>query len=138
MARLRRLAGMLADDRETSQDLLQETLVRTRLAWSRIDRNPRGYATTTMARLAWQLHKRRRQEIALLHRHAGRERVDTDFGRVDDALGIAAAMALLGPRPRAVLVLRYYCDLPEQHIADALGCPRHGEEPGGAWVGSVA
>ena len=32
------------------------------------------------------------------------------------------ALATLPPRQRAVLVLRYYEDLSEQQIADALGC----------------
>lgn len=122
--RLRRLAGMLGGDRETAQDLLQETLVRVGLAWRRIDDRPGAYATTTMSRLAWRAHGRRRRESALLEQRAPREPVDGGFARVDDALGLGAAMARLGPRQRAVLVLRYHCDLSEEQIAEQLGCSR--------------
>lgn len=122
--RLRRLAGMLGGDRETAQDLLQETLVRVGLAWRRIEDQPGGYATTTMSRLAWRMHSRRRRERTELERQAPRERLDSAFDRVDDALGLGAAMARLGPRQRAVLVLRYHCDLSEEQIAEQLGCSR--------------
>jgi RNA polymerase sigma-70 factor (sigma-E family) len=41
---------------------------------------------------------------------------------VDTLLDLQAAMAALAPRQRAVLVLRYYCDLDVTQTAEALGC----------------
>jgi RNA polymerase sigma factor (sigma-70 family) len=43
-------------------------------------------------------------------------------GDVADRDFLLRALAGLPPRQRAVLVLRYFCDLPEAEIADALGC----------------
>ena len=41
---------------------------------------------------------------------------------LDALLDLQAAMAALAPRQRAVLVLRYYCDLDVAQTAQALGC----------------
>jgi RNA polymerase sigma-70 factor (sigma-E family) len=39
-----------------------------------------------------------------------------------DAVAVRAALARLRPRHRAAVFMRYYLDLPEGDIADALGC----------------
>ncbi len=39
-----------------------------------------------------------------------------------DAIAVRTALARLKPRHRAAVFLRYYLDLPEAAIADALGC----------------
>ena len=41
---------------------------------------------------------------------------------LDALLDLQAAMTALAPRQRAVLVLRYYCDLDVTQTAEALGC----------------
>jgi DNA-directed RNA polymerase specialized sigma24 family protein len=45
--------------------------------------------------------------------------------RPDEAsrLALRAALIALPPRRRAVLVLRYWDDLPIEQVADLLGCP---------------
>jgi len=45
-------------------------------------------------------------------------------GGVADRLVVLAALRVLPPRQRAVVVLRYYDDLSEAQIAAALGCSR--------------
>lgn len=124
MARLTRLAAMLTRDHHAAHDLVQETLVRVGSAWSRIDSdgNPSGFATTTMSRLAWRLSARRRAERSILTRHAPAETTPDAYGQVDDASALQSAMRRLGPRQRAVLVLRFYLDLSEAEVARSLGC----------------
>jgi DNA-directed RNA polymerase specialized sigma24 family protein len=41
---------------------------------------------------------------------------------LDTMLDLQAAITALAPRQRAVLVLRYYCDLDVTQTAEALGC----------------
>jgi RNA polymerase sigma factor (sigma-70 family) len=45
-----------------------------------------------------------------------------DIADHDGALDLRAAVATLPPRQRAVLVLRYFCDLNVDQAAHALGC----------------
>lgn len=121
---LLRLAVMLTGDRTEAEDLLQATLVRTQ---------PHADRIPTMGAPAAYLRK------ALVHEHLsglrrlGR-RVRTssldghDVAGPDDATGADrrdATWRLLGtlpPRQRAVLVLRFYEDLPDRDIAAVLGC----------------
>lgn len=41
-----------------------------------------------------------------------------------DRFAVLAALRTLGDRERAAVVLRYYADLPDEEIADELGCAR--------------
>jgi RNA polymerase sigma factor (sigma-70 family) len=51
------------------------------------------------------------------------ERIGTDpYGQVDQGVPLRAALARLPRRMRAVVVLRYWDDLPEAEVADLLGC----------------
>jgi RNA polymerase sigma factor (sigma-70 family) len=43
-------------------------------------------------------------------------------GDIDDRITLFACLATLPPRRRAVLVLRYFCDLSVEDTAAALGC----------------
>jgi RNA polymerase sigma factor (sigma-70 family) len=43
-------------------------------------------------------------------------------GRVEQHADLIAALSALSQRARAVIVLRYYGDLSEDQVADALGC----------------
>lgn len=124
---LLRTARLLAGgDPHGAEDLLQATLEKTYLAWPRI-RVPaarEAYARKTMARLAVKWNKRPAHRVERLVAEAP-ERApaghdDLPLGRAD----AAAFLQRLSPRQRAVIVLRYYDDLTEEQIADALGCSR--------------
>lgn len=123
MRRLQRLAYMLTGDVEDARDLVQETLLRVGLAWRRIDqdRSPGAYANKVMSRLVWR-QRRRSKQVGELNPASVDVYMRDEFTKVDDASLIRAAMRQLGPRQRAVLALRYYCDLSEAEIASTLEC----------------
>lgn len=121
--RLLRYAYLLTADPDAAQDLLQEVLERLFVAWPRVE-NPLAYARVALARRGadrWS-RRRRRQETALTDQHdVGLPDPSALFDERDQIL---AALAQLGPRQRAVVVLRYLEDLSEADTADMLGISR--------------
>jgi RNA polymerase sigma-70 factor (sigma-E family) len=119
-------AHLLTGDRHLAEDAVQTALAKTVLAWPRLRHkdNPEGYVrraiVTThlnaMRRQSWREQPREK----LPERTDGR-RPDHEF---DERDAMWQALAELPPRQRAVLVLRYYEDLPEADIAEILGCTR--------------
>jgi len=92
--------------------------------WSRIEGSPEAYARRALAHAAisrWRL-RRRRPEVLL----CGLDRADAapgdELAAVDLRDVLVRALLTLPPRQRAVLVLRYFDDLPEAEVAEALGC----------------
>jgi RNA polymerase sigma-70 factor (sigma-E family) len=118
--RLLRSAVLLLGDREDAEDLLQDVLERMYTAWPRID-DPMAYAHRAVSRAAinrWRRRRRRPQVPLGTH----------DVATPDPTAGVSErepvldALRRLPARQRAVLVLRYFEDLSEAQIADALGC----------------
>lgn len=123
LPRLLRLGQLLSGSPHDAWDLAQETLVRVGLAWSRVDAhgNPAAYAQRTLVRLHVSRWRQLRREVGA--RFLRDESVDVvQFGAVDDAAELAQALATLGPRQRAAVVLRYFDDLSVADVADRLGC----------------
>ena len=120
---LLRTAHLLTGDRGHAEDLLQHALERTVRHWSRLDGDPEGWVRRTMVNLAtdrWRRHARRVREVGgdLPDRTAGPDAL----GAVEDRQDLVRALSVLTARQRAVLVLRYFDDLPEAQVADLLGC----------------
>jgi RNA polymerase sigma-70 factor (sigma-E family) len=120
------LAHVLTGNPRDAEDLVQTALAATALAWRRLRRkdNPEGYVRRTIVRSHLNVVRRkpwRERPTAELP-----ERVDPEpvADAVDDRDAMWQLLATLPPRQRAVLVLRYYEDLPEADIADVLGCSR--------------
>ena len=120
---LHRTAYLLVGDRGLAQDLLQEALTKTYVAWPRL-RDPRraeAYARKALTTTAITWYRRRSW---------GERPVDTvpERVRVGHADELATkdllwqALQALPPRQRAAIVLRYYEDLTEAQTADVLGC----------------
>jgi RNA polymerase sigma-70 factor (sigma-E family) len=125
---LLRLAVMLTGDRVEAEDLLQTTLLRTQRHADRI---------ATMAAPAAYLRRAMVHEhLSALRRLRSRVRTTPLEGRDAPAGEVAGDIAAgverrdvvwrlltsLPRRQRAVLVLRFYEDLPDREIAEVLGC----------------
>jgi RNA polymerase sigma-70 factor (sigma-E family) len=116
-----RVAYLLTGHREQAEDLLQTALARVALRWRRIRGAPEPYARRVIYHEQvnrWRLRSWGR-ELA-----TGRlpERADPNdrVGDVDLRMALAEALRLLPARQRAVIVLRYYEDLPEREVAALL------------------
>ncbi|MCW2945317.1 MAG: hypothetical protein JWR24_2034 [Actinoallomurus sp.] len=122
---LYRYAYILTGNQHDAEDLVQEALTRTGVAWSRVKRkdDPEAYVRTTMARIMANRWRRPRRERLV----ADAPELPVEDGaldRVADADRLDSALASLPPRMRAVLVLRYVEELSEEETARALGCSK--------------
>ncbi|MEU8267090.1 SigE family RNA polymerase sigma factor [Sphaerisporangium sp. NPDC049002] len=119
---LMRLGFLLTGgDQYAAEDLLQTVLARTAARWARID-EPEAYVRRAMYRQQvswWRLASRRRETVmAETPDVVGRD----DTHAADLKLVLRGALARLTARQRAVLVLRYFEDLPEAEVARIMGC----------------
>ncbi len=120
--RAKRTAFLLTGDAEAAADILHDAFVR--LAGRFIDvRHPdvcAAYLRRTIVSLVRTRHRKALRERKHLVRHG----VSADANEPDLAGDVAMRNALmkLGVRQRTAVVLRYYEDLPEAEIADALRC----------------
>jgi RNA polymerase sigma-70 factor (sigma-E family) len=109
-----RLAVLLTQE-HAAEDLVQDAFAAVYQRWHRLD-EPGAYLRTVLVNAARTQHRRRAREDA---RIAALGPCGSAALHADE---IADALAALPYRQRAVLVLRYYGDLSEREIADALGC----------------
>lgn len=118
---LMRTAYLLTGNSRDAEDLLQDVLAKTYAAWPRIRSTDaaESYVRVALPRAAASWWRRRRREVVVADPpdHAS-SAVDsfTDRSEMWDHL------RALPPRQRAVLVLRYYENLSEAEIAEALRC----------------
>ena len=120
--RLYRQALLLTGDHHLAEDLTQTTYAKMYASWRRVSRadNPVAYARTTLLN-AFLSHRRLRR--------SGELPTDPSLGRESSApeddpttrLDLLAALAVLPPRDRAVLVLRYWEDRSVADTARDLG-----------------
>lgn len=123
---LRRTAYLLCGDWHTADDLVSTALIQLYKHWRRVSAmdNVDAYVRRALLR-TWLNERRRPWRRELLAGASMPDRPAPQRGheaRVTDRLAILAVLAQLPPRRRAVLVLRYFCDLSVEQTADALGC----------------
>lgn len=122
-ATLLHAARLLTGDHHRGEDLVQTALTRVYLKWDRIDA-PLAYARKALVTAHIDSSRRRwwgeRPTETLPEVAAGES---ADVGAADERDELRRLLAGLSPRERAVIVLRYYCDLSEQDAADTLGIP---------------
>ncbi len=116
-----RTAYAMTGHQQTAEDLLQSALAKTAARWGRVT-DPAAYVRRVMyhEQASWWRRKRV-QETELT---PGDDRaVGSDLSH-GPLLRITLLQALqrLGPRQRAVLVLRYFEDLSEREAAQIMGC----------------
>ena len=125
---LLRFAYLLTGDGHLAEDMTQEALVRAHRKWSTItsDAGPEPYVRKAIMRqyLSWR-RRRSSGELPIA------EVPDTpdprqDPGHVAEQVverdEMSGLLATLSRAQRAVVVLRYYEDLPDAEIAGLLGC----------------
>lgn len=126
LPRLWRLGRVLSGRDDDAWDLVQESLVRVGLRWSRVDRdgNPGAYARVCLTRLHLARARRSRRETLV-------DSADLDGPSVGDGLGIESVeladqvwrlLAHLPPRQRAAMALYYLEDMSVHDIATVLRC----------------
>jgi RNA polymerase sigma-70 factor, ECF subfamily len=120
---LLRFGHVLAGDRATAEDLVQIALGRSWRAWRlrRIDNLPAFVRKVMVNRYAsWYRRPGFANEVVSAS-PAGPALAEDEIHRVDDRDEVWRALALLPPRQRAVVILRYYEDKSEQEIAAIMG-----------------
>jgi RNA polymerase sigma-70 factor (sigma-E family) len=124
-----RLAVLLVRDVSLAEEIVQDSFVAVHGRWRRLRDPDRAlaYLRQTVVNRARSALRHR----GVVERHAERQTPLAAAPGVDDHLMVAdrrsavlEALRRLPTRQREVLVLRYYLDLSEAEIADALGISR--------------
>jgi RNA polymerase sigma-70 factor (sigma-E family) len=120
-ALLRTAVYLCAGDQAAADDLMQTTLVKAYVTWHKLqDPDKRNaYVRQIMVRESYRRGPGRARDRS--HVSETQERAVPAVER-DDHLSLMPHLAALPRQQRAVVVLRYYEDLSERQIADALGC----------------
>lgn len=123
-AALLRLAFVLTADRQLAEDLTQTVLADAYRHWRKVlaVRAPEAYVRRMLvnAHLSWRRRRWTTERPAVLDDAASGQ-----LGDPGDAIAAREQMRVLlaglAPRARTVLVLRYYADLDDAAIAQAMG-----------------
>jgi RNA polymerase sigma-70 factor (sigma-E family) len=115
-----RMAWLLCGDRTRGEDLAQQALLRTYVAWSRVN-DPLAYARRVVATARIDTWRQRRREVlsapdelpAVAAASAADDHAERDR--------LIRALRSLPPKQRRIVVLRYLLDLPEAEVAADLG-----------------
>jgi len=118
--RMLRTAVLLTGDRHAAEDLVQSAYAQAFARWRLVVRaeNPTAYTRAILTRL--YLSDRRRKRVREHPLHDGAD-VAASPGDPALRLSLLEALATLPPIDRAVLVLRYFHDLPVAEVAAQTG-----------------
>jgi RNA polymerase sigma-70 factor (sigma-E family) len=119
--RLRRTAFLLCGDWHTAEDLAQTTLVKVFAAWRRISRRDavNAYAMRTLLNTYLEDARKKRPREVLTGRLPESYVADPS---PELRIAVLGALAMLPPKARAVVVLRYWADQSIEQTAALLGC----------------
>jgi RNA polymerase sigma-70 factor (sigma-E family) len=122
-ASLFRTALLVVGDHQLAQDLLQESLVKTYVAWPRLRdvSNAEAYARRVIVTTSSSWRRRRS-----FHERPVEALPDTVVADVADMIAghtdLWTQLHALPPRQRAAVVLRYCQDLSEVQTSELMGC----------------
>ena len=119
---LLRCAMLLSGDREEAHDIVQEVLTRALIKWDRIARIEEPYAYVRRMVTNEFLSLRRRRRIRTVPLGPGQDWSSPPVPEPERGDQLWQLLAGLPRQQRAVLVLRYYEDLTDDDIAEALRC----------------
>ena len=123
-ATLLHAARLLTGDHHRGEDLVQTALTKVYLKWGRIDA-PLPYARRALVNAHIDQARRRwwGEKPTEVLPEPTRDDAPSDVSTSDSRDELRRILAGLAPKERAVIVLRYYCDLSEQDTAATLGLP---------------
>jgi RNA polymerase sigma-70 factor (sigma-E family) len=113
--RMVRVARMLTGSNEAAEDIVQDVFVGLYQRFDDID-DAAGYLYRSVVNRCWS--RRKHWRVVERRRHLTAQ-PDATYDEIDETW---TALRRLQPRRRAVVVLRYYEDLPLADIAEILGC----------------
>ena len=123
-----RLATFLCGDREAAEEIVQDAFIGLQRRWFALA-GPEaavGYLRASVVNGTRNLHRRRsvaRRHLRVAEPDAGPS-ADSAVLLAEEHRAVLAALDHLPQRQREVLVLRYWSELGEAEIANALGIPR--------------
>ena len=122
-----RMARLLVDDPETAEDVVMEAFASLCRRWFAIRDRSEAHRYVRSCVLNGARSQLRRRKVVRAHESARRQPgsggnvgQDSD-GDGTDRITLTRQLAALPVRQREVLVLRYYLDMSEADIAEALG-----------------
>ena len=128
---LSRLAFLLCGDQGHAEDLVQLALWKTYRSWGHIEQVdfPVAYVRQILVReyLSWRRRRWTTEVVSMdldqdsAHGSTGSDPAD----HVADADAVRHLLKSLPRKQRAVLVMRYYLDLPDAEIAESMGCSQN-------------
>lgn len=122
---LLRTAYLIVWDEVEAEDLVQDCLLKVARRWARVRRmeQPGAYARRILVNLAIDGARGRARRRSELEWGVTATPIAVDpLGALDVRAELLQAIGQLPARQRAVLVLRYFNDLTEAQVAEALGC----------------
>ncbi|MEU8250041.1 SigE family RNA polymerase sigma factor [Nonomuraea sp. NPDC048916] len=121
---LSRTAFLLTGDHAHAEDLLQETLVKAAAGWRKIMTagDPEAYVRKIMLNQLRTWRRPRRLTFVSTADLPESPAHEDRSAQTELKIMLRHALALLSPRQRIVLYLRFYEDLPEAEVAARLDC----------------
>lgn len=121
---LHRAAYLMVGDVGLAQDLVQEALTKTYVAWPRLrdSANAEAYTRKVITNTAITWFRRKGWNAERVSEHLPEQVHAGHADHVSDRAALMGALAQLPPRQRAAIVLRFYDDMTEAQTAAAMDC----------------